>query len=306
MKNEWLKLLVKVLVFCVLLISIDFGYGKICRYMEERSTVHNPTSFTAEYTMWHVNEDVLIIGASEAQHSYVSKILADNLGMSVYNCGEDGQFFYYQNAMVNGILDRYCPKLIIWSVNPSFLSFNPLAKERIGALKPFADENAYCRDMLRIKSKYEPLKIKSSCYVYNSDILPFVVSSISNPVTDNNWGWVPSNSKASPPEIKEAKYVNETDETCLSIFDLTLSRLKKNNIDVVFVFTPSYETGVYDTLDSYHSLLNTTNKYGYPIIEDLYHHDTLMDSTLYRDNMHLNKEGAVLFTTMLTEKLNYK
>ena len=34
--------------------------------------------------------DVLILGSSRAEHHYVSTILADSLGMNVYNAGIDG------------------------------------------------------------------------------------------------------------------------------------------------------------------------------------------------------------------------
>lgn len=272
--------------------------------MEEISVEKNHINFTPEYSMWYVNSEAIVIGASEAQHSYVSNIIADSLDMTVYNCGEDGMFFYYQNAIINGILNRYTPKLVIWSIQPSFLTYNLLAKDRIGVLKPFAKENEYCRNMLKIKSVFEPLKVKSNCYVYNSKIMSYIFTCLSKSVIDKNNGYVPSRKKDVLPEIKEAEYTCETDSICMTVFDSTLSRLKRSNVDVVFVFTPSYETGVYDTLICYKDLLQTTNKYHFPVIEDLYHNDVLMRPDLFRDNMHLDEEGSVLFTKMLIGKIN--
>ena len=303
MKKNFCRFVIKSLVFIGLCIFFDWIVGMVFRGLENYAEKRNPENMVAEYTMWDVNSEVVIIGASEAQHSYVSSIIADSLDMSVYNCGEDGQFFYYQNAMVNGVLDRYKPKAIIWSINPSYLSHNELAKERISALKPFCRENSYCKDMLQLKSKYEKIKTLSSCYVYNSQLVSYILCSIKDLGNHDLAGYVPIQTNKTIDGPKFLDYIANVDDEVVNIFNNTLKRAKENQINIVFVFTPAFTIDDYSKIDSYLKLKAVLNQYQYTLIEEFYHDKTLMQKEYFKDKDHLNHTGARIFTSMLAHRI---
>ena len=73
------------------------------------------------FTVEKVDADVVVIGSSKASHHYVPQMLEDSLGLTAYNCGQGGCFFLYQNCIINMILDRYTPKMILWDIQPGRL-----------------------------------------------------------------------------------------------------------------------------------------------------------------------------------------
>lgn len=307
MSYSYRVLLIKAVVFVLLFVACDWLFGVFCRWLEFRGLNNNRQEFLAEYTLYEANEDVLIIGASEASHSYVSNIISDSLGLSVYNTGNDGQFFYYQNAMINGVLDRYRPKLIIWSMEPSFLSNEPLAKQRISALKPFWKDNKYCAKLLELKSKYERIKVLSNCYVYNSLIFNYLRCGLGGSVNDNENGFSPLKKADNPPQLIKPDFISSTeaDDEYVNILNATLRRLQQEGVPLIFVFTPMYfDDYDYTKMNYYKKLIEIIDSYNNcRLVDDFYLNETFMDSSLYKDNGHLDYEGAVYFSSELSSLL---
>lgn len=73
------------------------------------------------FAIREVETDVVIVGSSRAAHHYVSTMIADSLGCSVYNVGRDGCGYCDNVFIVNSILERYSPKIIILEVTNDYL-----------------------------------------------------------------------------------------------------------------------------------------------------------------------------------------
>ena len=303
-KNNWKGFIVKALVFLVIAVGFDFFVGKIYRKLEFKALEHSPYGMVTEYTMWKVDADVIIMGASEAQHSYIPSLLEEQLGMSVYNCGKNGCRSYYQNAMINGILDRYNPKMIIWSISPNELSApSEEDKGNLSQLNSFYKENDFCKQALRTKSKYEPVKLLSCCYAYNSRLFPYLYKIFMLDYQYEYGGYAPLYGSQKDLEIKSRDWYGTYDETLNSVFDSTIKRCVENGVQIVFVFTPRLENESHDTLISYRHLIESINRFDAPLIEELYHDGELMDPKYFKDHAHLNHEGAVLFNKKLSNIL---
>lgn len=305
MKTNYRLLIIKGLVFLALFVGIDFLIGKVYRYLEIKALEHSPYGMVTEYTMLKVDADVVILGASEAQHSYIPRILEDSLGMSVYNCAKDGCGFYYQDAMINGILDRYKPKIIIWSIFPNELCTRK-NDEGISELKPFYKENKYFRQILRTHSNFESIKLLSNSYIYNSKLLWYMFMLFLPDYDYEYGGYAPLLGCQNNLKITEGSFVDSYDETISLVFQNTIRRCLENEVQIVFVFTPRFEKGSYDKLVTYKQLKSVTNKYELPIIEDLYHSDELMKPQFFKDNAHLNHEGAEAYMKLFIPKLKEK
>lgn len=301
---KYRSLIIKSVVFIALLMVGDYLIGNVYRQLENKALEHSPNGMVTEYTMWKVNSDVVIIGASEARHSYVSSLIEQNIGLSVYNCGKESCRFYYQNAMINGILDRYSPKMIIWSITPDYLVTPSLKdKDILSQLNPFCKENEYCKQVLKTKSKYEPVKLKSNSYLFNSRLLPYLYKLLM-PDYPMEGGYFPLEGSSRDLKIVDRHWNDRYDTTIKHVFENTINRCIMQGVDIVFVFTPRLDTGAYDDLVSYKELLSTITHYEIPLIDDLYHADTLMKSQLFWDNGHLNSDGALLFSTLLSKEIS--
>lgn len=302
--NNWKSFIVKALVFIIVAVGVDFLIGKTYRILENKALGHSPYGMVTEYTMWKVDADVIIMGASEAQHSYIPSYLEEQLGMTVYNCGKDGSRFYYQNAMINGILDRYSPKMIIWSLSPNELCAPSLDdKGRLSQLNPFYYNNNFCREILKTKSKYEPIKLISSSYSYNSRLFPLMYKIIMPDYQYEYGGYSPLYGTQDGLEIISRNWGGTYDEKVNEVFECTIERCFQNDVQLVIVFTPRLERESHTELTTYRQLKKTIEKYGVPIIEELYHDKELMSINYFKDNAHLNDEGAKFFNQKLSRIL---
>lgn len=306
-KNKWKSFVVKALVFLFIAVGFDFLVGKIYRKLESKALEHSPYGMVTEYTMWKVDADVIIMGASEAQHSYIPSLLEERLGMSVYNCGKDGCRFYYQNAMINGILDRYKPKVIIWSISPNFLS-TPSEEDKgnLSQLNPFYKENEFCKQVLSTKSKSEPVKMYSSSYSFNSRLFPFLFKIIMPDYQYEYGGYAPLFDSKYGLVIKDGDWKDNYDEILKKVFVETLQRCKQSGVEVVCIMTPRYEIDCLSDLVSYQMLIKVMEEQRVPFITEFFHDPELMSPRYFKDNAHLNHDGALLFNEKLSDVLTHK
>ena len=100
MKNIYLKWLSKLALFALLFVCLDVSFGVLMKTLDRRAALLCPESDKTRYLLHDVKADVLVVGASEVEFSYRPDILMDSLGMSVYNCGKNGQRLYYQNLLL--------------------------------------------------------------------------------------------------------------------------------------------------------------------------------------------------------------
>lgn len=303
---KYRSFIIKSVVFIALFVGVDFLIGKMYHALELKALERSPYGMVTEYTMWKVKSDVIIVGASEAQHSYIPSLLEEKLGMSVYNCGKDGCRFYYQNAMIQGILDRYSPKMIIWSISPNELC-TPSEEDKgnLSQLNSFYKESDFVRQALKTKSRYEPVKLLSSSYSFNSRLFPYLYKIFMPDYQYEYGGYAPLYGNQSDLERISRSWYGRYDETINTVLSSTIERCVHNGVQIVFVFTPRLENEHHEELASYKHLIATINEYDIPLIEDLYHDEELMKPELFKDNAHLNDEGAKIFNNKLADKIQF-
>ena len=121
------------------------------------------------YSLYKVNEPVLIIGSSRANHHYVPQIISDSLGLPVRNIGRDGCFFSYNCCVINSILDRYSPELIIWENGGSYL--NEGGRDPLENLYPYYLSNEHIHTCINSYTDgLDRIPLYSNLYRYNSVI----------------------------------------------------------------------------------------------------------------------------------------
>lgn len=304
--KEYKSFFVKLFVFCVLAIVVDVLCGIVFRKLEYQAVARSPHEMIVETVVDSVSSDVVLIGGSEVNHSINSNIISDSLGVSVYNCGKDAVRFYVQNVFINSILDRYTPKMIVWSVSPEKLA-TPVEEDKglLSQLNPLYRKNKYAKEALCSKSKYEPVKLLSQAYTYNSQLLIYL-SKIIKPESDEFQamnGYSPLPIRDREVEIHERDWIEEYDTAVVKKFKSTLSRCAEKGAKVVFVFVPRYEIEEHDDSKSYQMLMSIAREYDIPVIEEFYHYEPLMESKYFNDFAHLNANGTQIFTPLLASRL---
>lgn len=293
---------VKLFCFILLLLVLDVVCGKVFSTLHQMASDNSPRGLLTEYAMEKVNAELIIIGASRANHHYVSSVIKDSLGMSVYNAGKDGHDFLYQCCLIDGILHRYVPKIIIWDVQPGDLS-RPVQYDfdRLTDLNIYYDKNEYCRDLINQRGPYEKYKMFFYSYRYNSKLLSYIYKSIFSynyPID----GYQPSTDKHNYPILKEEKVDTGFDRKQLSRITAIINICKEKQVKLIVSLSPKFVNSDYLQADVYKKLREVLKEEDIPLID--FYSDSFFrnDSTLFNDNAHLNNRGAQSFTEKWLEK----
>ena len=93
--SDMKKFLINIAIFFAIIAVVDFSLGKAFLWLQ--STKAKGRTQTEYYICNDLNADVLVMGSSRASHHYVAQLIADSLGMTCFNGGQDG----------NGIVMQY-------------------------------------------------------------------------------------------------------------------------------------------------------------------------------------------------------
>lgn len=253
-----------------------------------------------QYVLNESKDDIIILGSSRAAHQYIPSILSDSLGMTCYNAGSEGMCVFYHYSILAAMIERgHKPKLVIYDVmdldtkdypGPTFTLDAALDR-----LAPHYGDFASIDNLFALKGWKERLKLCSLSYRYNSKLVQSIKCNYI-PQPENN-GYEKVMGVLSNKVLFE--YVNYDD---CSLDSLKIQYMQKmirlanqNDIRMIFVLSPYYKNKPSKALDV---SMNIAKQNQIDII-DCYNEQKLMKRELFRDEMHLNDQGAQVWTAHL-------
>lgn len=138
-----------VLVLLVVVIAFDQVGGYILHHMYF-SAKSGPFAETT-FTFTKMDQDGIILGSSRGRRNYNPNLLADSLGISVYNAGHDGQTIFYEQSIIRMALARYSPKLVIIDLNPEEMYYREVHYDRLNVLAPYFKDYPEVRSIYLLK-----------------------------------------------------------------------------------------------------------------------------------------------------------
>ena len=298
------KYIIKFAIFAAMVILVDFLAGLLLDAIQHKAFEKNPLRFEvrAMYAIEQAGSEIAIIGASDASHSYISNMIADSLGMTTFNYGKDGCFFVYQNCLINLMLERHTPKVILWEVGKDCLSTTVTKQttewQSIKDFYPYYRKSEYCKQLIDRRSKFQILYMQSGLYRHNSQLLsllePFLTS---ESIDDSSKGYIPLPNEGYryPAYINTAITHDTVDKWKVDLLRGTLAQCKAKGVLVVFCFSPKYKDEHVESMSQWRELKKVAEEYSVPMIDFEHHTQFKSDSTLFKDNAHLNDHGARLF-----------
>lgn len=291
---------------CIFLIAIalDIFNGLILNKLISQSK--GGEIYRMNKIMNKTNEDILIFGSSRALFHYNPDVIIDSLHMSCYNCGLRGQGIICFYGIYKSIEKRYSPKMIIYDFFPEYDLETTNNDIYISPLLAYYNEP----EIKAIVNSVDPLnkvKMLSSSYKYNSKILMILNSAFlqrDNP-NDNGFvrcqGYSDSTLKREPSELETGK----TNIDSLKVYYLkkliTDTRGKSN---LIFVISPHYASD-YNKYDDYIEIFKSICKaYNIQVI-DHYDDTSFHKAAFFSDPVHLNENGARVFSHVITSELKH-
>jgi hypothetical protein len=304
-EKEPLYFLVKLFLFLIIVFFLDYTIGNILKYLYSKQ--ESGFLYRTTYSIDSTKADILIFGASRANHNYYPLAFENRLHMSCYNTGRDGNSIFYHFAILKSILKRYSPKVAILDFSREEFGRDQESYDRLSALLPYYDNHPEMRSIIQLKSPYEKFKLLSKIYPYNSLMFSIVVGTAGfnksrEYIIDQN-GYVPL------PEISKERLITdssfdkyEIDSTKIKVFKSFLRNCANSKVKLYILMSPVLVK--YVSKDSSVDIAQgIARKFNIPIY-DFSNDSTFLNNVgLFADQGHLNDRGAKIYTEMVIDKI---
>lgn len=293
------RFIIRLLVFLSLMFILDRGFGVAMKYLQE----HAKGGYVGHhnYILNQANEDILIFGSSRAIHHYNPRIIEDSLGMSCYNCGQDGNGIVLFYGWWQIIKQRYKPKMIIYDVYPSFDMLAENNSKYLGWLRSeYNNDNV--KRIFEDVDRTEKYKMQSMMYRFNSKFLQNLIDYVHPIFQISHNGYLPLRRELDKMKIRKHKVVDKLnfDKNKLNYLELLMKETKSQGVKLVFVASPVW----YGKSDKqFELLIELCHRQNVPFYN--FSNDTCYvgHDEMFKDGAHLNDYGAGVFTKMIYQRI---
>ena len=305
MKKGLFRFCIAVLIVLVSVAVVDEAVGKVMDWMIPQISNQGDTGKTY-FSLNDVNTPVVIVGSSRAAHHYVTEMIEDSLKMPAYNVARDGCFFSYNCCVINSILDRYTPKLIIWENGTEYLYDD--MDDPLESLYPYYDSNTWVNKTIKEELPFtEYARLNSNIYQYNS-IVHRILSRYRgrNAFMDETVkGYLPLKPKKLRKELQlmsEKISSVRLSDTKVERFRQTLERAKEKGVKMIVVDSPKFKKRDKNNLSAV-KMQELCQQYGSIFLDNSQLTFFLEHPELFNDATHMNDDGAKIYTKLFLDKI---
>ena len=305
MKKGLLRFGVAVLIVLVSVAVVDVAVGKVMDWMLPQISNQGDSGKTY-YSLNDVNTPVVIVGSSRAAHHYVTEMIEDSLHMPAYNVARDGCFFSYNCCVINSILDRYTPELIIWENGSEYLYEG--ISDPLESLYPYYSQNKWVSRTIQEELPLtEYLRLNSNIYQYNSIVHRILMRYLGRHSFSDGTikGYLPLAPKQLKKQLaleKEELESSALSEIKLERFRSTLERAQKIGVRIVVVDSPKYKLRTYENLSA-SKMQELCERYVALYIDNSQIPYFLDHPELFNDATHMNDDGAKAYTELFLKQI---
>ena len=288
----------KVLLFSACIVVMDLAFGQLFSFL--RSHAKGGSTANCEYIANRCQDDVIILGSSRATHHYVPQIIEDSLGVTCYNCGEEGNGVVLAYGRLRMLTERYTPKLILYELTPGYdYGTKEPNNKSLGYLRAYYDKKGIKGIFKDFDDDLSWLKMKSKMYKNTSRLLPDVFDNIT--FRDNHKGYEPLYGKML---LKENQFEAQTnqifsvDSVKLSYVERVIALSKEEQIPLIFMISPRYGI-VQPDMSIYEPALSICKQYNVPVYNYLSCMSISDRIEFFQDEGHMNNQGAEAYTSLL-------
>lgn len=299
------SLLFKTAVFLFILFILDFVFGT---FLSNLYSKQKPGEiYRIGYVIDSTKADVLIFGASHANHHYVPENFEKRMNLSCYNTGRDGQIILYNYAILKSVLKRYSPKIAILDFSRDEFEVEQQSYDRLSALIPYYQSHPEIRKIVDLRSRYEKYKMFSHIYPYNSLIFSLIMGALESHKDRKNIGeqngYIPLNETCYRQLSEDTSYGSQNlDTNKINCFKSFIKDCKNSNVQLFVVFSPILVKYPHQdpSITVAKSICKENDIPVYSFINDSSFYHTNFFTT---DGTHLNDKGARVFTNQVIDSI---
>ena len=255
------------------------------------------------YGIFESRDEIMTFGSSRAQHHYNPAVITKETGMTCFNMGYGGQNIYFHKALLQSILIRYQPKLIILELmNIDIEKTAPSHdREKLGVLLPFYKKSRWLREAVLFRGESEKYKTLSGIYPFNSTIYQ---------IYRNNWwpmnnhinGYIPIR-KVWNREIQttsEKAFMPDSSKIA-ALFDF-IRLTQDRGCKILIAISPHFvrKSGISGKEQIVSAI---RENYGLEALNLEQDSSFLANPSYFADPFHLNDKGAELYSAIIAQKV---
>lgn len=296
------KFVLRVMLFFACVAVMDFAFSLIFSYL--RAHAKGGSTANCEYIANRCQDDIIILGSSRATHHYVPQIIEDSLGVTCYNCGEEGNGVILAYGRLKMLTERYTPKLVLYELTPDY-DYGKLEPNNkyLGYLRAYYYKDGIKEVFKDFDDDLSSLKMMSGMYRNTGRILPVVFDNIT--YRDNQKGFEALNGVMKPTQEKP----NEKNNVDICIDSLKLYYVEKvidlcqsKQIPICFMISPRYGMVGVD-MTNYYPGIELCKRHNVPVYNFIACPSISDHPDFFQDGGHMNSLGAVAFTSLLVDSV---
>lgn len=285
------RFILKIALLFIIIFICDVLFGKVMDFVVNKIEVGGQGR--DNYICNQANEDILVFGSSRAVHHYNAQMLEDSLGMSCYNCGDDGNGIILSYGRLMMIKERHQPKIIIQDVSTSFDLFKNDNRKYLGWFKTRYNRNGV-KEIFDSIDENEKYKMTSSFYRYNSKFLQNIFVYFTSISAETGIkGFRPLNAEFDSMKVHKSpkKETYEFDPLKLSFVNKFID--EADGTRVLFVVSPMWYGMDTAKTEPIKKICQQRNIPFYDFSNDKKY---VHNNEYFKDGTHLNAHGADEFT----------
>lgn len=293
------KFLLKTVLFFILVMVIDFLCGWSFDWL--RNKAHGGPTMKSQYISNQCEDDILILGSSKAAHHYVPQIISDSIGLSCYNCGQEGNGIVAAYARYKMVTARKKPKMVIYEITPRYDYLEDNGYDSyLGAIRQYTDNIDVRQTYFAFSDRLERLRLLSNMYCNNSRLISVLRDCVK--ATPNRLGYEPLYGKISLSQRKpDYNNTKSLDSLKYEYMEKLIQSVKDDGVKLVFVISPMFETS--NISGDYTAAHDLSEKYGVPLINNIECIAISGNVELFQDYTHLNNTGAMEYSKIVAHQL---
>lgn len=295
------KLLVYIAGVVLLVAVADIAAGSWSkRYLRHHRLPGDCASI--DYTIKDADQDVIILGNSVTLNSLMPSVLADSLGMTVYNAASNGQQLAFFHTMLDCLLTHHKPKAVVLGLYGSLFYTDGIG-DRYNILSPYYGMGYHTVDScLESASPQERLFLKSTFYRFNSIWWRILLYHIVTPNIPGENGFIAKPRPPFEPTLSPNTDTLPPLPSQMAELRSIVDRCHREGIRLVVVFPPRYYSPA-PKLPVSDSVRQLGRERGFAVIDDTADPLFLSRPDLFYDNVHLNGAGAEVYSRRIAPLL---
>lgn len=290
------RFLLNVATFFFIVGIIDISVGGLGNYLQHHAKGGEFRMF--DDLVLKDKHDIIVLGSSRAHCHYDTPLMSKLMDRDVYNAGYDGNGVVLSVGIMDMILERYKPQMLLFDVEPAFdivvYEADNNHKRYLHRLKPYYNQSGIDR-IFKDVSLEEWLKVHVGMIRYNTVIVPLLIDNLVYRGKEEK-GYNPAIGQMAVDRKIDNDSQIRIDSFKLHYVQELIEISKRHDVPLLMVASPKYGEKNSEALNPI-KIICAEN--GIPFIDYYANADFVTHKELFKEPMHLNNKGAEVFTQQI-------